>query len=427
MQNKPVLAVTNPLHYVYYRQRHPIAAVASTHGIMQEYGSKLGFIDDVSLYDVANGPQALIEADARPQAAYISWKPVPTTAAVLGNTYQAVHKLEQKSVIRELLPRELFPSFITIDHNDIAALTYDEVAAQLQSPDIVMQIDDSTGGKGTFFVSNAADFNDIHAQLINAAQPIVASKRVRGTSRALQCLLLDGQLYMTPWWHRDLVGIAGVCDMTSPHATRYAGAVLENIPASQQPAVNTLAQAVADGLNQQAYQGIFGIDIVVDDQTNQLYLIEINPRFTAVSHLYATAMRAVGYQTDFLTAHVERLVQGGVEELDDLRTSRALPVVYFYLKLQNTSSDSVVLSENCSLGVHDEQGNFLRFGWGIDALQADDEVVIIPEVARSSVRQPGERTYSLIGTGEPLRNGVLDTLLQQQLQRWHERFLQAAA
>jgi hypothetical protein len=423
MQNKPVLAVTNPLHYVYYRQQHPVSAIASTHGIMQEYGAQLGFTENVRLYDVANGPQALIEADNDHQAAYISWKPVQTSAAVLGNTYSDVHKLEQKSIIRELLPKELFPSFITIATTDVPGITYNALESQLSSQDLVLQIDDSTGGKGTFFVSDEAAFNSRHQELIDAAQPIVVSSRVHGTSRALQCLLIDGQLYMAPWWHRDLVGIEGVCDLRSPHATRYAGAVLENIPNAFQQPVRALTETVASALSEQGYQGIFGIDIVVDEKTGLIYLIEVNPRFTAVSHLYATAMRAVGYQTDFLTAHVEKLLQNQVQGLDDLQMPRTITATYYYLKLQNATGQPVNMSEDCMLGVHNVVGDFQRFGWGVDALQDDGEVVIIPEIARSSVRQPGERIFSIIGSGEPLLHGALSPGLQQQLQRWNNRFL----
>lgn len=427
MQSKPVLAVTNPLHYVYYRQRHAIAAIASTHGIMQEYAQPLGFTEAVQLYDVANGPQALIDADNDSGAAYISWKPVLTSATVLGNAYEKVHRLEQKSIIREVLPKELFPDFVIVDTKDVEALMYDQLISQLKGEDLVLQIDDSTGGKGTFFVSDQASFDQIHPALIDAAQPIVASHRIFGTSRALQCLLIDGKLYITPWWHRDLVGIEGVCDLHSPHATRYAGAVLENIPDTFRQPAQALAVAVANALNKQGYQGIFGIDIVVDEQAERAHLIEVNPRFTAVSHLYATAMRAVGYQTDFLTAHVENLLQDQVLGLDDLQIFRPLTDTYYYLKFQNTSARSVSMSEDCKLGVHNESGDFVRFGWGIDALQAEGEVVIIPEVARPSVRQPGERIFSVIGTGEPLQEGALSPLLRRQLQRWSERFLRPAS
>jgi len=50
---------------------------------------------------------------------------------------------------------------------------------------------------------------------------------------------------------------------------------------------------VGPALIAQGYRGIFGMDIVIEDDTDKVYLIEINPRVTAVSHVYATAMHAV--------------------------------------------------------------------------------------------------------------------------------------
>ena len=427
MPNKPVVAVTNPLQFAYLRQQRPLNVIASRHGLMADYASELGFTDEVQLYEVANTPQALVEADATPGAAYISWKPVPVAKPVLGNAYNTTHQLEQKTLIRQLLPAELFPAFVTIPTEQVAAMEFNHLAQLLDDNNLVVQIDDSTGGKGTFLVDNAVQLEALLPQLLAAAQPLAVSRRIKGVSRGLQCMIYDGRVLGLPWWHKDLVGLAEVCKLDDPAATHYCGAVLENIPAEFQTTVQRLIERVGKFLIESGYYGIFGLDIVVDEATGQIYLIEINPRFTAVSHLYATAMRAVGYETDFLTAHVQGLLDGPDKATaDQLTVARPLPAEFYYFKLQNLSNSPVRLKDDCRLGVYSSEGRYLRFGWGIDALRQASEMVVIPEFARSLQRSSGDRVFSVIGRGDPLQTGRLSSEMTVRLEQLRQQFLVAA-
>ncbi|MDB5185038.1 MAG: Biotin carboxylase-like protein [Candidatus Saccharibacteria bacterium] len=427
MPNNPVLVVTNPLHYTYFRTRQSTAAIGSRHGLIQDYGAELGFDANTTLYDSPNTIEALIakyqQANPDTPAEFMAWKAANVTAHVLGNDYALAHDLERKTYIRSLLPADLFPRFVIVPAAALEGQTYTGLAAQLESTSLVLQIDYSTGGKGTFYISDQTDLDAVLPRLIAAGQDIVASALIVGTSRGIQCYVTEQQAVCMDWWHRDLVGLPEICNLDNPHATKYCGAILEDIPAVYTEQARSIVQRVGASMANEGYRGVFGLDIVVDEASQKIYVIEVNPRFTAVSHLYATAMHAHGYSTDFMTAHIESLLEVGASSVADFAPSRPLGQTYYYLKLQNKQPGGVRLAEACRLGVYDAVGTYRRFGFGIDGLQASDEVVVIPESSRGAGRLSGERVFSMIGSGDPLEADHLLPSARATIQMFYDKML----
>jgi len=429
MQTKQlVAAVTNPLHYAYLRQAHSFAAIGSRHGLLQEYSAALGFDAELVLYDVPNTIETLVtaheQANQTASCAYVAWKPSPLAVPFAGNSYELAHPFEQKAFIRTELASDLFPAFTTVLSSAVSGLSFQKLAAQLHAERLVVQIDFSTGGKGTFFIDDESSLKAALPKLEDSGQTIVVSKRIAGTSRGVQCFVGKTGTYSTEWWHRDLVGIKGVCNMAEPSTTRYAGAVLENIPAEYTQQVQAMVQMVGAQLMRRGYQGIFGMDIVVDETAGRIYLIEINPRVTAVSHVYATAMHAVGYDTDFLTAQFAAVldISTTLKSESQFKVKRLLPAEYYYLKFQNQAAGPIYLSESCKLGVYDTAGEYQRFGFGIDALHTADEIVVIPEARAGVARKPGERTFSIIGMGNPVAGDSLLPALAERILGLSQKF-----
>lgn len=428
MPSNPVLVVTNPLHYTYFRQQHPIATIGSVKGLVAENASALGMDAGLKLYDAANTVEALAEAhheDGNWDVSYIAWKPVSSPYNFLGNSYELAQQLEKKAQIRAIFPDGLFPEYKIIPPEEVSGLTYGELARQLDSDRVVLQIDFSTGGKGTFFVDNAEQLEGVRSRLADSRQDIVASRRIAGRSYGLQGFIGGGSVFSLPWWHQDLVGVEGICNPAIPEATKYCGAVLENVPETYKGQVEGLMSEVGNRLQSLGYYGIFGVDIVVDTADEKVHLIEVNPRVTAVSHLYATAMRPAGYATDFLTVWAEGLLDmvSWSQFSSQMERRYSLPADYFYFKTQNMSAGSAVLADVCRLGVYGRDNTYLRFGFGIDALHDADELIVIPEASHGLSRKPGERTFSLIGQGNPLAAGRLDPDFADRLEDLHKRFI----
>jgi hypothetical protein len=408
--NNLCLVVTNPFHFTYLRRQMDIRTIGSdANTLFKDNAEKLGFANNLTFYPVANSLKELIAADQshHPADSYLTWKVVQTDAALLGNAYDLAHNLERKTFIRSLLPKGLFPDFVVVRAAEVAKMTYAGLSERLMATELVLQVDFSTGGRGTYFISNAAELEAILPSLKDEGQDIVVSKRIRGISRGVQCLISHGQTYHMDWWHQDLVGLPEICALDVPGASRYCGAVLQNIPSESVEQVHALVEKVGEILQSQGYQGVFGIDIVVESETGRVYLIEVNPRFTAVSHMYATAMHAVGYESDFLMTAVMDTI-GMSHEMPDYRQPRVLPVNYFYMKVQNTLGTNVSINGNCRLGVYDGQ-TYQRFGFGVGDLQKPHEIVVIPEGNRSTQYAPGARLFSVIGTGGVIEGAELSS------------------
>jgi len=390
-----------------------------------QHAAELGFGPELTLYPVPNTVDALIQAheSAQPGAAYMAWKASSLPYAFLGNNYEMAHHLERKSAIRQQLPAELFPAFCIVPVRDVPKTPYQTLCEAVGSKNLVCQVDYSTGGKGTYFVSDAVSFEAVRESLIASDQDIVVSKQVLGESRAIQCVIANSGVYRMGWWHSDLVAIPGVYNSNVANATKYCGAVLQNIPADSLLPVEALVEQVGAVLQDAGYHGVFGMDVVVEAGTGKIFLIEINPRFTAVSHLYATAMHAAGYQSDFITTTVLESIGQEDEYVKEYSTRKPLPATYYYLKLQNTHEQPVMLDASCRLGVY-EEAEYKRFGFGVDALRGEPEVVVIPEGDMNSAYAPGSRLFSVIGTGEALQGNRLvpkTQLMIDSLKRHFER------
>ena len=433
-KNNPTLVVTNPLHYTYFfRDGNVLPAIGSGKcTLSKDYWSELCGDTPIQLYPVENRLEKIIaaheEAKNGANADYVTWKAVDMPLSFLGNPFSLRDTLERKATIRSLLDPALFPEFKIVEVGSVDKKDYATLADMVNSERMVIQVDYSTGGRGTYFIDSEADFLVVRDDIMtaNQTQRLVVSKRVAGSSFAIQCFVADGNVQRMNWWHRDLVAVEGVYNnllsgaALQSVATKYCGAVLQNIPTEYLDQVEALTQKVGTVLVAQGWRGIFGMDFVVDDASDKIYLIEINPRFTAVSHVYATAMRAVGCATDFMTEQVKGLI--GKEATSFQNMDASLPNVYFYLKLQNTRSTPVRLRKSCRLGVYRNFTN-KSSGFGIEDLKNEDDIVVIPEGDVAAVYAPGDRTYGIIGIGEPTDNGnVLNSQTKDLIHRLRQTF-----
>lgn len=423
VQPSACLVVTNPLHYLYVQRELGLPFIGSVRNtLLREYGAPLGFNHPEAMYDVPNTLHELIAADKGRFDNYIAWKAVKD-APLLGIAYELAHQLEQKACLRRLLPAVLFPKFTILRRGDIQRATYQNLASELGSDGLVVQVSYSTGGKGTYFIENENDFEKTRQILASCNDEIVISRRVNGVSYGVQCFIGKGGVIFPDWWHRDIVNVPDVCNLNVPDATRYCGAVLENVPDKYKKQLAVLLHQIGDELAARDYKGIFGVDLVLDEEEGKIYVIEINPRFTAVSHVYATAMRAHGYATDFMTASVREMIGDNNYDFGNKNEYTSLANPYYYLKLQNMQDHPVMISEQCRLGVYKGE-QFVRFGVGVGDVGNQNEIVVIPEGDTRSSYAPGERTVSVIGVGNPFTAGSLrsDTrLLLRTLQKRFEK------
>ena len=370
------------------------------------------------LYDVPNTIEDIIKADGM-RGHYITWKATSLLQPEdsLMYDYDLTHSLECKAALRRLLDAELFPEFCIIAPHEADRLTYQALVNELGTDALVVQEDFSTGGKGTYFVYNAQQLTATLHQA-DLSQPLVISRKVQGESMGVQCFIGGGQVYYAPWWHKDLVAIDGVSKAT-PGATRYCGAEISNIPVEYQAKLTGLIDVVGKCLVRLGYKGVFGIDLVVAD--GDIYLIEVNPRFTAVSQLYASAMRAAGYGTDFMTEAVKQCL-GLDDACVEFATKKELGMPLSYLKLQNIENHGIKLSPRLQLGLY-RDGSLDGGKYEVADLGSSEDVIVIPEADLTDVHEPGRRIFSIIFKGEAVLDGELLPEVLSRLERLRSDFV----
>lgn len=394
-------------------------AVGSSHNPLladEATRRRLGFAD-IRLYDVPSTVESLIVADDT-DSRYITWK--ATTAKADSNVlydYELAHRLERKSVIRQLLPRQLFPAFRSMTVREAKKTAYDDLISGLEADSLVVQEDFSTGGKGTFFVSDSQQYEAALASMDNGSI-VVISRMIEGESMAVQCFAGNDKVYSMPWWHKDLVAIPGVCKDVSG-ATKYCGAQLYNIPQQYRAKLHELVETVGSHLMKAGYAGVFGMDIVVYGDI--MYLIEINPRFTAVSHLYGSVMCSLGYKTDFMTAAACQAT-GLPVDYEDFEQEYPLEGPVSYLKLQNIQDNAVLLAANLQLGVYRE-GVLHSNEHEVAGLQQPGDILVVPEADLQIAHEPGARIFSVIMRGEAIQAGELSEWAERSVSQLRSQFV----
>ncbi|HEY3232979.1 MAG TPA: hypothetical protein VGJ87_27350 [Roseiflexaceae bacterium] len=162
-------------------------------------------------------------------------------------------------------------------------------AADALGPDLVVQLPYGDSGTTTFFISSAADFHAYASQI--AEQPTVKiMQRIRCRQATIEgCVTRHGTLVgplMT-----EMVGFAEL----TPYVGGWCGNEVFGASASAafSPDIRRQAQhatlALGEQIRQQGYWGAFGLDFLIDQDTDSLYLGELNPRITGVTPLTSQA------------------------------------------------------------------------------------------------------------------------------------------
>jgi D-alanine-D-alanine ligase-like ATP-grasp enzyme len=162
--------------------------------------------------------------------------------------------------------------------------TLREVAGEL-GPDVVVQLPLGDSGTTTFFISSEKDYRP-HADEIAASPEVKVMKRIRCRQTTIEgCVTRRGTLAgplmtelvgfpeLTPfaggWCGNEMFG-ADASALISPDVRRQAGRAVVSM---------------GEQLRQEGYWGYFGLDFLLDQDSGELYLGEMNPRITGATPL----------------------------------------------------------------------------------------------------------------------------------------------
>jgi biotin carboxylase len=167
-----------------------------------------------------------------------------------------------------------------------SAASYDELlklaAGAGLGEDLVIQLPWGDSGKTTFFVKSREDWDAVTDKHRLAEQELKVMRRIRCRAVAVEAVLTR---------HGTLVGpimadLTGHADLT-PYKGGWCGndvfpSVLND---EQRNRARVLTQNLGERLASEGYRGFFEVDYLVDLDTGELYLGELNPRLSGISSM----------------------------------------------------------------------------------------------------------------------------------------------
>lgn len=146
--------------------------------------------------------------------------------------------------------------------------------------DLVLQSAYGDSGKTTFFVANRDDWNKCSADVVG--EEIKVMKRIRNRAAAVEAVNTR---------HGTVVGPI-MTDLTGyPELTPYRGGWCGNdvypeaLTDDQRSRAIQHVSRLGDRLREEGYKGFFEVDVLVDLDSDEVYLGELNPRISGASSM----------------------------------------------------------------------------------------------------------------------------------------------
>jgi biotin carboxylase len=146
--------------------------------------------------------------------------------------------------------------------------------------DVVVQTPYGDSGKTTFFISSEDDWRRHAAAIVD--QEVKVMKRINHKAAAVEAVITRHGTVVGPFM-TDLTGY--------PELTPYKGGWCGNdlfpgaLSEDHRERAVTLVRRLGDRLSQEGYRGFFEVDVLVDLDSDEVYLGELNPRISGASSI----------------------------------------------------------------------------------------------------------------------------------------------
>ena len=144
--------------------------------------------------------------------------------------------------------------------------------------DLVVQTPYGDSGKTTFFISDAAGWETHKDDIIG--EQLKVMKRINNTPVAVEAVITSSGVLVGPY----LTELAGFAELT-PYKGGWCGNEMKPdvLNAEQRAQTRELVRKMGEGLRKRGYRGFFEVDVLVDIDTDDCYLGELNPRISGAS------------------------------------------------------------------------------------------------------------------------------------------------
>lgn len=210
----------------------------------------------------------------------------------IGNRPESFEDVLLKSNFRNLVESLNLPHLPIwrLSKEEFLGKTFDDVFGQWQKPVVIQRGDfDVSGEQGTFFINNENDWK-IAYQILSADQrfkEIQISPFIKGPSVSmLGCTTHLGILTST--LQLQFIDVPEALHGQLPTGV-FLGHDWGFHPWSKEveTTAQTITESIGKHLAKRGFKGIFGIDLIIDQQTGKIFPLECNPRFTGALPVYS--------------------------------------------------------------------------------------------------------------------------------------------
>jgi biotin carboxylase len=169
-------------------------------------------------------------------------------------------------------------------------------AAKDLGPDLVVQTPFGDSGHTTFFISNEADW-DKYAEEIVGEPEVKIMKRIHCRGSAIEACVTRNGTIVAPLM-TELVGFKEL----TPYKGGWCGNEIfaDAFSESVRRKARESTYAIGEQLKKVGYRGYFELDFLIDQDSGELYLGEMNPRVTGASSITNHALFALADAPLFL-------------------------------------------------------------------------------------------------------------------------------
>jgi biotin carboxylase len=304
------------------------------------------------------------------------------------------HRLDSKIVTTQMGDEAGVPSVPNVlgrasSHAELLSLAKQAKLGR----DLVVQMPYGDSGKTTFFIKTKADWAKYAAKHPLAEQELKVMRRINCRAVAVEAVLTR---------HGTLVGPV-MMDLTGhPELTPYAGGWCGNdmypnaLTGEQRVRARELTEKLGARLAEEGYRGFFEVDYLVDVDTGELYLGELNPRISGVSPMTNVTAGAYADMPLFLFHLLEYLdvdYEIDVDELNE-RWSRPGSVdVWSQLVIKQIDDgvEQITTAPKTGMWYLDDRGRVSFARWGNDwhSLQDDTDAFFLRVLGPGDYRYKG--------------------------------------
>ena len=307
----------------------------------------------------------------------------------IGNHPKTYEAIVHKEGFRKLL-KQLSISFLgnnTLTVPQLLNKPYEQLYQQWKGSVVIQAADYEISG-GTFFVHNEEDLKNVQDKFLNdprfvRVNTVKATRFVKGNALSmLGCVTSKGIL--TGSLQLQLIDVP-----ESLHGHPATGCFFghdwgfKNWSDKTEKEAQVAVEKIGNWLANQGYKGIFGIDFMHETETDQIYPLECNPRFTGAIPVFSFLNIMAGAPPiDFFT--LAEFLKIGVDfDFDSVNAAwkNNIPAAHIALTPLGLETMNIDIKAGIYTYLEDtHQLRFLRPGAFLHELQNDKEFIIIDQI-----------------------------------------------